>query len=54
MLSIKCLFICDYIILFFFVNNIAVIYYLQHFKQIDVFEQNFFEIYEMRNIEKIK
>ena len=54
MLNIECLFICDYIILFFFVNNIAVMYYSQYFKQINVFEQKFFEIYEMKNIDKVE
>ena len=54
MLNIKCLFICDYIILFFFVNNITIMYYSQHFKQIDIFEQKLFEIYEIKNIDEIK
>ena len=53
MLNIECLFTCDYMI-FFFVNDIAVMYYSQYFKQIDVFEQKFFEIYEMKNIEKVE
>ena len=41
-------------IFFFFVNDIAVMFYSQYIKQIDVFEQKLFEIYEMRNIEKIE
>ena len=52
--GIKCLFTCDYMILFFFVNDIAVMYYSQHFKQVDAFEQKLFEVYEMRNIDKIE
>ena len=54
MLNIECLFTCDYMIFFFFVNDIAVMFYSQYIKQIDVFEQKLFEIYEMKNIEKIK
>ena len=39
---------------FFFVNDIAIMYYFQYFKQIDVFEKKFFEIYEMKNIDEIE
>ena len=45
---------CDYMLLFFFVNDITIIYYSQFFKQIDAFEQKFFEIYEMKNIDEIE
>ena len=54
MSNIKCLFMYDYIFLFFFVNNITIIYYSQYFKQINVFEQKFFEIYKMKNIDEIE
>ena len=54
MSNIECLFTCDYMILFFFVNDITVMFYSQYIKQIDVFEQKFFEIYEMKNIEKVE
>ena len=54
MSNIECLFICDYMILFFFVDDITIMYYFWYFKQIDVFEQNFFEIYEMRNIDEVE
>ena len=54
MLNIEYLFTYNYIILFFFVNDITVMYYLQYFKQINVFEQKFFEVYKMRNIDKIE
>ena len=54
MSKIKCLFICDYMFLFFFVNDITVMYYSQYFKQINVFELKFFEIYEMKNIDEIE
>ena len=43
---------CDY--MFFFVNDITIMYYLQFFKQINVFEQKLFEIYKMKNIDKIE
>ena len=36
--DIKCLFINDYIILFFFVNDIAVFYHSQNIKQMNEFE----------------
>ena len=52
--DIECLFICDYMILFFFVNDIAIMYYFQYFKQIDVFEKKLFEIYEMKNMNEIE
>ena len=39
---------------FFFVNDITIMYYSQYFKQIDVFEQKFFEIYEMKNIDDVE
>ena len=54
MLDIECLFMCDYMILFFFVNDITVMYYSQYSKQIDVFEKKLFEIYEMRNMNEIE
>ena len=54
MSSIECLFMCDYMILFFFVNDIAIMYYSQYFKQIDVFEKKLFEVYEMKNIDEIE
>ena len=39
---------------FFFVNDITIMYYLQFFKQINVFKQKFFEIYKMKNIDEIE
>ena len=38
----------------FFVNDITIMYYLQYFKQINVFELKFFEIYKMKNIDEIE
>ena len=45
---------CDYMLLFFFVNDITVMYYSQYYKQIDVFELKLFEIYKMKNIDEIE
>ena len=52
--DIKCLFINDYMILFFFVNDIAVLYHLQNIKQMNEFEQKLFNVYEMRNLSEIQ
>lgn len=52
--GIECLFTCDYMILFFFVDDIAVMYYPQYSKQVDAFEKKFFEVYEMRNMGEIE
>ena len=52
--GIECLFICDYMILFFFVDDIAVMYYPRYSKQVDAFEQKLFEVYEMRNIGEVE
>ena len=52
--EIECLFICDYMILFFFVNDIIVIYDRQYFKQIDEFEIKLFKIYEMKSMNELK
>ena len=38
----------------FFVNDITIMYYLQYFKQINVFEQKLYKIYEMKNIDEIE
>lgn len=52
--GIECLFTCDYMILFFFVDDIAVMYYPQYSKQVDAFEKKLFETYEMRNIGEVE
>ena len=52
--GIECLFVCDYMLLFFFVDDIAVMYYPQYSKQVDAFEQKLFAIYEMRNIGEVE
>ena len=52
--NIKCLFINDYMIFFFFVNDIAVLYYSQNIKQMNEFEQKLFNVYEMQNLSEIQ
>ena len=52
--DIKCFFINDYMILFFFVNDIAVFYHSQNIKQMNEFEQKLFNVYEMRNLSEIQ
>ena len=54
MSEIKCLFINDYMILFFFVNDIIVFYHSRNVKQMNEFEQKLFSVYEMRNMSEIK
>ena len=46
--GIECLFINNYMIVVFFVNDIAVLYYSRNVKQVDQFEQKPFNVYEMR------
>ena len=41
-------------IIFFFVNNIAIIYDKRHVQKVDKFQTNFFQIYEMKYLEEIK
>ena len=41
-------------ILFFFVNDIVVIYDRQYFKQIDEFEVKLFKIYEMKSMNELE
>ena len=52
--EIKCLFINDYMLLFFYVNDIAVLYHRNHIKQVDEFQTELFQAYEMRYFEKIQ
>ena len=54
MSGIECLFINDYMILFFFVNDIIVLYHLRIIEQVDKFEQKLFSVYEMRNMNEIE
>ena len=54
MLDIDYLFINKFILLFFYIDGIAVIYDRKHAKKIDEFEAKFFNIYEIRNLGEIK
>ena len=54
MSDIKCFFINNYMILFFFVNDIAVLYHSQNIKQMNEFEQKLFNVYEMQNLSEIQ
>ena len=52
--GIECLFINDYMIVFFFVNDIAVLYHSRNIKQMNQFEQKLFTIYEMWKMNEIE
>lgn len=52
--GIECLFTCDYMVLFFFVDDIAAIYHPRYTQEVNVFEQKLFKIYEMRNMGEIE
>lgn len=52
--GIECLFINDYMLLFFFVDDIVVLYHSRNTKQVDKFEQQLFNAYEMRNMGEIE
>ena len=54
MSDIKCFFINDYMIFFFFMNDIAVLYHSQNIKQMNEFEQKLFNVYKMRNLNEIQ
>ena len=47
-LEVDCLFKNDYMMIFFFVDDIVVIYEKHHEAQVDSFQQRLFEVYEMR------
>lgn len=48
-----CLFTNDYMILFFFVDDIVIIYYKDYTTYVDEFQRKLFEIYEMRYLGEI-
>lgn len=52
--GIECLFICDYMLLFFFVDDIALIYDRRYTPQVEEFQAKFFKIYEMRYLGQIE
>ena len=51
--EIECLFINDYMIVFFFINNITVLYHSRNVKQVNQFEQKLFIVYEMQKMNEI-
>lgn len=52
--EVECLFTNDYMIVFFFVDDIAVLYHPHYRKQVDEFEKQLFATYEMRNMGEIE
>ena len=52
--EVECLFTNDYMMLFFFVDDIVVIYDKKHAKKVDEFQSKFFEAYEMRHLGEIE
>ena len=50
----ECLFTCEYMHLFFFVDDIVVMYERHNERKVDEFQDQFFNIYEMRNLGEIK
>ena len=52
--EIECFFINDYMIFFFFVNDIIILYHSRNVKQMNEFEQKLFNAYEMRNMNEIE
>ena len=46
--EVDCLFINSYMLLFFFVDDIVMLFDWQHLKKINEFQVKFFNIYEMR------
>lgn len=49
-----CLFTNEHIVLFFFVDNIVIIYHRDHTTYIDEFQRKLFEIYEMRYLGELQ
>jgi len=52
--GIECLFTNDYMLVFFYVDDIAVLYYPRYIKQVDAFEKRLFAAYEMRNLGELE
>ena len=53
-LEIKCFFINIYILVFFYVNDIIVLYEKKYIKQMKEFQNKFFQIYEIRYIDELQ
>ena len=52
--KIECLFVNEYMILFFFVDDIAIMYDRRHMQKIEKFQFRLFQVYEMKYLEKIQ
>ena len=52
--GINCIFTNQFMIFFFFVDDIAIIYHRDYIKQIDEFQIKFFQIYEMRYLNELQ
>ena len=50
----KCFFINKHMLVFFYVNDIAVFYKKKHFQQMKKFQNKFFQIYEMRYMNELQ
>lgn len=52
--GIECCFVSDHMIVFFFVDDITVLYEERYTKEVDAFEKKLFETYEMRKIGELE
>ena len=52
--GVDCLFINDYMLLFFFVDDIVVLFDRQHVKKVDEFQAKFFDAYHMRYLGELE
>ena len=52
--EIECLFVNEFMIIFFFVDDIAIIYDRRHVQKVDEFQIDFFQVYEMKYLEEVK
>ena len=52
--GIECLFVNEFMVLFFFVDDIAVIYDRRHIQKVEEFQYRFFQAYEMRYLGEIQ
>lgn len=52
--GVECCFVNDHMIVFFFVDDISVLYDKRYTKEVDEFQSRLFEIYEMRNLGEIE
>ena len=52
--GVECLFTNKHIIVFFFVDNIVVLYDKCYINEVDAFQAQLFLTYEMRNIGEVK